>query len=63
VELQIARDISFQIAWVLGVPPPGSNPDTTLLTLNWRFLRQWSLVTTVGDAGTSIVDVIWQRRY
>jgi translocation and assembly module TamB len=63
VELQIARDISLQIAWVLGVPPPGSNPDTTLLTLNWRFLRQWSLVTTVGDAGTSIVDVIWQRRY
>jgi translocation and assembly module TamB len=63
VELQIARDISLQVAWVLGVPPPGSNPDSTLLTLNWRFLRQWSLVTTVGDAGTSIVDLIWQQRY
>ncbi len=63
VELQIARDISIQVAWVLGVPPPGSNPDSTLLTLNWRFLRQWSLVTTVGDAGTSIVDLIWQKRY
>ena len=63
VELQIARDISLQVAWVLGVPPPGSNPDTTLLTLNWRFLRQWSLVTTVGDAGTSIVDLIWKQRY
>jgi len=63
VELQIAKDISLQIAWVLGVPPPGSNPDSTLVTLNWRFLRQLSLVTTVGDMGTSIVDVIWQRRY
>jgi len=63
VEVQIARDISLQIAWVLGVPPPGTNPDTTLITLNWRFLRQWSLVTTVGDMGTSIVDVIWQKRY
>jgi translocation and assembly module TamB len=62
VELQIARDVSLQIAWVLGVPPPG-NPDTTLVTLDWRFLRQWSLATTVGDAGTSIVDVIWQHRY
>jgi len=62
VELQIARDISLQIAWVLGVPPPGS-PDFTLVTLDWRFLRQWSLATTVGDAGTSIVDVIWQHRY
>ena len=63
VELQIARDISLQVAWVLGVPPPGTNPDTTLVTLDWRFLRKWSLETTVGDAGTSILDIIWQHRY
>ena len=29
VEVQIARDISVQVAWVLGNPPPGTNPDTT----------------------------------
>jgi translocation and assembly module TamB len=63
VELQIARDVSLQVAWVLGVPPPGSNPDSTLFTLNWRFLRNWSLQTTVGSAGTSILDLIWQHRY
>jgi translocation and assembly module TamB len=63
VEIQIARDISLQIAWVLGVPPPGTNPDSTLATVSWRFLRKWSLVTTVGDAGTSIVDLVWQKRY
>jgi translocation and assembly module TamB len=63
VELQIARDISVQVAWVLGNPPPGTNPDSTLLTLSWRFLRKWSLMTTVGDAGTSIVDLVWQQRY
>jgi translocation and assembly module TamB len=63
VEVQIARDISLQIAWVFGVPPPGSNPDTTLFSLNWRFLRQWSVQTTVGDAGTSILDLVWQHRY
>jgi translocation and assembly module TamB len=63
VEVQIARDISLQVAWVLGVPPPGSNPDSTLFTLNWRFLRKWSLQTTVGSAGTSILDLIWQHRY
>jgi translocation and assembly module TamB len=63
VEVQIARDISLQIAWVFGVPPPGSNPDTTLFSLNWRFLRQWSMQTTVGDAGTSILDLVWQHRY
>jgi translocation and assembly module TamB len=63
VEVQIARDITLQVAWVLGVPPPGSNPDSTLVTLSWRFLRQWSLATTVGDAGTSILDLIWRHRY
>jgi translocation and assembly module TamB len=63
VEVQIAKDITLQVAWVLGVPPPGSNPDSTLVTLNWRFLRKWSLATTVGDAGTSILDLIWQHRY
>jgi translocation and assembly module TamB len=63
VELQIARNISLQVAWVLGVPPPGSNPDTTLFTLDWRFLQHWSVETTVGDAGTSILDLVWQHRY
>lgn len=63
VEVQIARDISLQVAWVLGAPPPGTNPDTTLVTLDWRFLRKWALETTVGDQGTSIVDVVWQHRY
>jgi translocation and assembly module TamB len=63
VEVRIARDITLQVAWVLGVPPPGTNPDQTLVTLNWHFLRKWSLETTVGDAGTSIVDLIWQQRY
>lgn len=63
VEVQISRDISLQVAWVLGAPPPGTNPDTALVTLDWRFLRKWSLETTVGDAGTSIVNLIWQQRY
>ena len=63
VEVQIARDLSFQIAWVLGVPPPGTNPDQTLFTISWRFLRQWQAETTVGDAGTTVLDLVWQRRY
>jgi hypothetical protein len=50
------------VAWVLGLPPPGL-PDTTLVTFNWRFLRKWSLLTTVGNTGTSILDVVWQHRY
>jgi translocation and assembly module TamB len=63
VEIQIARDISVQVAWVLGVPPPGQNLDSTLFTLKWRFLRKFQLETTVGDAGTTIMDLVWQHRY
>jgi translocation and assembly module TamB len=63
VEVQIAKDISVQIAVVLGQPPPGVNPDHTLLTVDWRFLSKWSLASTVGDAGTTIFDLLWQRRY
>jgi translocation and assembly module TamB len=63
VEVQIAKQLSLEIAVVLGQPPPGVNPDHTLLTLDWRFLSTWSLATTVGDAGTTIFDVLWQRRY
>jgi translocation and assembly module TamB len=63
VEVQIARDISLQLAWVLGQPPPGTDPDTAFATIDWRFLRNWALETTVGDAGSSIVDVLWQHRY
>jgi len=63
VEVRIARDVALQIAWVLGTPPPGSNPDKTLFTIDWRFFRRWSLETTVGDAGTSIADVVWQYGY
>jgi translocation and assembly module TamB len=62
VEVQIARDISLQVAWVLGVPPP-TQPDTTLLTLDWHFLRKWSLETTVGDQGSSSLNLVWQHRY
>jgi translocation and assembly module TamB len=63
VEVQIARGISIQLAYVLGVPPPGVNPDTTLVSLDWRFLSKWSLESTVGNLGTTIFDLLWQSRY
>ena len=63
VEVQIARDLSLQLALVLGVPPPGNNPDTTLLTVAYSFLSHWRAETTVGNAGTTILDLVWERRY
>jgi translocation and assembly module TamB len=63
VAVRIARDITVQIAYVLGVLPPGVNPDTTLVTVDWRFVTQWSLASTLGNAGSAIFDLLWRTSY
>jgi len=62
LEIQIARRISLEITHVLGTPPI-SEPDKNLATIDWRFRRNWSLETTVGDRGKAQVDAVWQKRY
>jgi hypothetical protein len=34
-----------------------------LVRLDYRVGRNWSLVTTLGDEGSSIIDFLWQYRY
>ncbi len=63
LEVQIAKQVSAQVAYVLGLPPPGTEPDRTYLTLSWHVSAHWSLDFTVGDHGTSIVDALWKKRY
>ncbi len=61
--MQIARDLSLEVGYVLGTPPPGTNPDRTLFTVDWRFTRKWSMDATFGDQGSSILDLLWRYRY
>ncbi len=63
VVVEVARNVLAEATVNTGAIPIGQNPDRYLLTLDWRFLRNWSLRTTVGDAGSSILDLIWQHRY
>jgi len=63
IEVQVAKDISVQLGYVLGTPAPGTNPDRTWVTLDYRFRRNWSMETTFGNQGSSIVDFLWQYRY
>jgi translocation and assembly module TamB len=63
IEVQVAKDISVQLGYVLGTPAPGTNPDRTWVTLDYRFKRNWSMETTFGNQGSSIVDFLWQYRY
>jgi translocation and assembly module TamB len=61
--VQISRKVSARLGYELGVPAPGENPDRTELTLDWRFIRDWSLVAVVGDQGSTALDLVWRRRY
>jgi translocation and assembly module TamB len=63
VEVALSRDVTATIIYNLGVPPPGQNPDDTLLVVDWRFAKSYSTEATVGDKGTSILDLTWKYRY
>jgi translocation and assembly module TamB len=63
VEVALSRTVSATVLYSLGVPPPGDNPDDTLLLIDWRFHGHYSTETTLGDKGTTIVDLAWKYRY
>ena len=63
VEVALSRDVSATVVYNLGVPPPGQNPDDTLLLVDWRFHKNYSTEATLGDKGTSILDLTWKYRY
>jgi translocation and assembly module TamB len=63
LEVQLAKDVGVHVVYNLGVPAPGQSPDRTLLVIDWRFVRRWLLETTIGDQGSSMVDLIWKYRY
>jgi hypothetical protein len=63
VELQVAKDISLELAYVIVQPPPGDNPDLVYATVDWRFFGNWALETTFGDAGSTFADMVWRYRY
>ncbi len=61
--VQLSKKVSARIGYKLGVPAPGDNPDRTELTIDWRFVRNWSLSAVVGDQGSTALDVVWRLRY
>jgi translocation and assembly module TamB len=62
IEIQIARRLSLAFEHILGTPPI-SEPDTNLAIVDWRFRKNWSLETTLGDRGKVQVDGVWTKRY
>jgi hypothetical protein len=63
VAIQLGPKVTAQVSYRTRVPTPGEQPDRVLLTVDWRFRHDWSIGTTVGDRGSSVLDLIWQYRY
>lgn len=62
VAVQVSQNVTAEATYV----PEESTldkGDRYLLSVDWRFLRYWSLRITRGNVGTSILDVLWQYRY
>ncbi|MFW5738932.1 MAG: translocation/assembly module TamB domain-containing protein [Myxococcota bacterium] len=62
VVVQVSRDVTAEATYISDETSLDRS-DRYLLTFDWRLLRQWSLRITRGNAGTSILDVLWQHRY
>jgi hypothetical protein len=63
VAFQLSPRLTAEVSYDLGAPSPGESPDTTFLTLDLRLRRNWSVSTTVGDQGSTFLDLSWRYRY
>jgi hypothetical protein len=65
IGMRISPRLSVEVAYNPegGTTSLASKPDRALVSLRWQLLARWSVETTVGDQGTSIVDLVWRYRY
>lgn len=61
--VQLSPRVSAAVGYNLEPPVPGKSPDRTLLTFELRLRRRWALVTTFGDRGSSLLDLVWRYQY
>ncbi len=63
LEVRVSSDVLARVTVQTGMPAPGEPPDRTLLTVDWRFKPRWSVQSTVGDEGSTFIDLLWHHRY
>ncbi len=61
--VQVTPRVTAEVGYKLGEPTPGKAPDRTLFTLDFRLSQRWSLATTFGDRGSSLLELLWRYRY
>jgi translocation and assembly module TamB len=63
VAVQLTPRLTAELAYRLDAPNPGRAQDRTYLTLDLRLFRNWSLSTTIGDAGSFVLNLLWRYRF
>jgi translocation and assembly module TamB len=63
VAFRVSPRVSAMLSYRTRTPTLNEKPDRVLVTLDWRFRRNWSLATTIGNLGGSVLDLIWRYRY
>jgi len=63
VAIRLSPKLTAEISYRTRPPAPFESQDRTLVTLDWRFRRNWSLETTIGDQRRTVLDLIWRYRY
>jgi translocation and assembly module TamB len=63
LDLRVSNEVVARVTVQTGMPAPGEPADRTLFTVDWRFKPRWSLETTVGDEGSTFLDLLWHHTY
>jgi autotransporter translocation and assembly factor TamB len=63
VAVQVSARVTAAVGYKVADPAPGKAPDRTLFTVDFRLSRRWSLATTFGDRGSSVLELLWRYRY
>ncbi|NUP05228.1 MAG: hypothetical protein HOW73_04110 [Polyangiaceae bacterium] len=63
IVVQLTERIAARLGYRIGGGAPGSDPDRAEVTLDWRFFKNWRLETTVGDHGSTSVELVWRLHY
>lgn len=62
------KNVYFEVAYNaagarMGPQALGQTVPRTTFGIEWRFAKMWSLMTTIGDTGSTLVDLLWNYRY
>jgi translocation and assembly module TamB len=63
VAVRLGPRVTAVVGYTVGQPGVGQRPDRATLRIEYQLRRRWSLEASVGDQGSSVIDLTWRYRY